>query len=54
MKVRRRRERRRGRKNRLFPQREDFFSPCFSLQTDAKADGSELAENGERRNETVY
>lgn len=38
--------------------RRDFFleilSPCFSLQTDAKADGGELAENGQRRNETVY
>ncbi len=49
-----RRRRRRGRKNRLFPQREDFFPSCFSLQTDAKADGGELAENGRRRNETVY
>lgn len=29
-------------------------SPSFSPQTDAKADGGELAGNGQRRNETVY
>lgn len=39
---------RKVRRNRLFS---DFFP---FLQTDAKADGGELAENGQRRNETVY
>ena len=58
-KVRRRRKKRKKereeeRKSRLFLQSEDFSPSCFSLQTDAKADGGELAENGRRRNETVY
>lgn len=38
----------------FFPSMWRFFPSRFSLQTDAKADGGELAENGRRRNETVY
>lgn len=44
-----------GRRRKRRKERTDFFTPQILLsQTDAKADGSELAENGHRRNETVY
>lgn len=35
--------------------KEETFPPsCVSRQTDAEADGGELAENGRRRNETMH
>lgn len=49
---------RRHKREKSWKKNEETFSsrvfPLLFLQADAKADGGELAENGGRRNETLY